>query len=135
MGISARAVFQPRNGLGRFVEGSIAPAVQASVQASLTLIQTAAKGYCPVDTGALRESITTEVDASGSTVVGKVGPHMFYASFVEYGTGRRGDPAVPHNQDWPGMAPQPFMRPALDENKGTILDVFKGNIRTALRNG
>ena len=62
-----------------------------------------AKQLVPVDTGALRASIrissTTEaanLGLSGATV--EVGQP--YASFVEYGTSR--------------MAPQPFMRPAVD---------------------
>lgn len=130
--ISARAIFQPRNDLGRFIEGSIAPAVQASVAAGLKLIEDAAKGYCPVDTGALRESITSEIDTSGSTVVGHVGPHMDYAEFVEFGTGQRGDPAVPHG-DTLGQFPQPYMRPALDENRDAIEEIFRGQIATAIK--
>lgn len=131
--ISARAIFQPRDDLGRFIEGSIAPAVQASVEASLRLIEDSAKNYCPVDTGALRDSITSEVDASGQTVVGRVGPHVDYAEFLEFGTGERGDPSVPHNQNWPGMAAQPYMRPALDENRDAIQELFRGQIAAAIR--
>jgi HK97 gp10 family phage protein len=130
--ISARAQFTPRNGLGQFVPVKIVPGVRASVQASVDLIQQTARTYCPVETGALRDSITTEVDDSGATVVGSVGPHMPYAEYVEFGTGRRGDPAVPHNEDWPGQVAQPYMRPALDESKGSILDLFKSNISTGL---
>jgi len=132
--ISAHAQFTPRNDLGQFVQAKVVPAVIASVQASVNVIQQSAQIYCPVDTGALRDSITTEVKESGSTVVGNVGPHVDYADYVEYGTGRLGDPAAPyaHVETWPGMKPQPYMRPALDENKGSILDLFKSNISTGI---
>ena len=137
MSISARAQFTPRNGLGQFVQARVAPAVEASVTAACNLIQTAAQGYCPVDTGALRDSITVEVDSSGSTVVGHVGPHMPYADYVEYGTGQRGAAsegagAGPYSESWPGMAAQPYMRPAVDENKPAILDLFQSNISTSI---
>jgi len=133
--ISAHAQFTPRNDLGQFVKVKVVPAVIASVQASVNVIQQAAQLYCPVDTGALRDSITTQVSESGSTVVGSVGPHTDYADYVEYGTGRLGDPSAPysHVETWPGMKPQPYMRPALDENKGSILDLFKSNISTGIK--
>jgi len=133
MGISARATFKPRNDIGQFIQGSIAPAVVASVTASCKLIEDSAKGYCPVDTGALRDSITSAVSTSGSTTVGIVAPHTDYASFVEFGTGRKGDPSVPHNQNWPGMPPQPYMRPAFDSSKDAVKEIFRGQIALALR--
>lgn len=132
--ISAKAQFTPRGLLGRFIPAVITPAVQASVQAAVELIQQTAQIYCPVDTGALKDSITTEVNETGSTVVGSVGPHMPYADYVEYGTGSKGDPEAPysHVESWPGMPAQPFMRPALDESKGSILDLFRSNISSGI---
>lgn len=132
--IGARAVFTPRNSSGQFVPAKVAPGVKASVQAVVNLIQQSAQAMCPVETGALRDSITTSVDDTGKTVVGTVGPHMPYAEYVEYGTGRRGDPSAPyaHVEDKAGQVAQPYMRPALDENKGAILDLFKSNISTSL---
>ncbi len=133
--ISARAVFTPRSSLGQFIPVKIVPGVKASVQASCDLIEQTAKLYCPVDTGDLKDSITSEVTESGSTVVGKVGPHMPYADYVEYGTGSKGDPAAPyaHVESWPGMKAQPYMRPALDEGKPAILDLFKSNISSSIK--
>jgi HK97 gp10 family phage protein len=132
--ISARAQFRPRSSTGQFINANIQPATVASVQASLDLIEQTAKGYCPVDTGALRESISSEISTRGKTVVGKVGPHMFYADFVEYGTGRRGDPSAPypHVMSWPGMDAKPYMRPAFDESKGAILDLFAAQIGASI---
>ena len=132
--ISARAQFTPRGDLGQFVSVKVKPGVQASVDAALQLIQQAAQLHCPVDTGALRDSITAESQETGSTIVGNVGPHMPYGDYVEYGTGQKGDPAAPypHVASWPGMVAQPYMRPALDESKGAILDLFKSNISTGI---
>ena len=131
--LSARAQFTPRNGLGQFIPTVITPGVTASVQASVDLVRDTAQRLAPVDTGALRDSITSEVDASGTTVVGRVGPHVPYAVYVEFGTGRRGAQSPdagegPYDPNWAGMVPQPYMRPAVDESKGSILDLFKSNI-------
>lgn len=130
--IRASARFLPRDDLGRFVESRITPAVRASVQASCDLIKTSAQGYAPVRTGALRDSIMTELIESQYSIRGRVGPHVDYADYVEYGTGQRGDPSVAHRPDWPGMAAQPYMRPALDENKGSVRDLFSSLIAASL---
>lgn len=133
MSLQVRAQFKPRNGLGQYAKVFISPAVTAAVQASCEYVQQLAQGYCPVDTGALRESITIDpIDDSGTTIVGRVGPHTDYAEYVEYGTGRAGDPAPYAHTDKPGMAARPFMRPALDEAKPAVLDIFRNNVEAAL---
>jgi HK97 gp10 family phage protein len=133
MGLSARATFRPRSNLGQFIPAVITPAVTASVQAACELIQTDAQSLCPVDTGALRDSIVVTLDTSGSTIVGRVGPTMDYASYVEYGTGRRGGPApYAHVLSWPGQKPQPYIRPAFDGAKDAVLDLFRSNLLLAL---
>ena len=136
--LKATATFKPRGDLGRYVEAHITPAVVASVKASVKLIENAAKAKAPVDTGALRDSITSSVDESGKTVVGQVGPNVHYAMYVEFGTGIRGAAspgagAGPYNPSWPGMPAQPYMRPAIDENRDAVKELFKGEISLALR--
>lgn len=59
-----------------------------------------AKVLAPVDTGMLRNSITTAVTGDGLTAA--VVATASYAPFVELGTSRQ--------------APQPFMGPATDRN-------------------
>lgn len=132
--LTVKSQFAPRTDLGRFAQVRVSPAVSAAVQESCELIQSLAQGYCPVDTGALQASITIDpLDDSGVTVVGAVGPHMPYASYVEYGTGERGDPTAPysHVSGWPGMSAQPYMRPALDEARGQVKDIFIRQIGAA----
>lgn len=118
MPISATARFTPRSDLGRFVPARVTPSVVKSVESALKLIQNSAKIYVPVDTGRLRDSITVETQSTETSCTGTVGPHTDYADFVEFGTGR--------------MRAQAFMRPAYDETKGSIADLFRGQLRTDL---
>jgi|HubBroStandDraft_1064217.scaffolds.fasta_scaffold08363_6 HK97 gp10 family phage protein len=119
--------FAPRSNIGQFAKVVISPLCAEATQASCELVQGIAKGYCPVDTGALRDSIVVSEAVEGdATITQSVAPGMFYASYVEYGTGRRGDPSAPypHVMSWPGMHAQPYMRPALDEARGQVKDIF-----------
>lgn len=63
-------------------------------------IERDAKILSPVDTGALKNSISTSISAGGLSA--EIGPTVRYAHFVEEGTSR--------------MSPQPYMRPAADRN-------------------
>ena len=137
MSLSARAQFTPRGDLGRFVEAYINPGVVASVEASCKLIEDRTKELCPVDTGALQSSYHTTIDDSGKTVVGTVGSDLYYAPYVEYGTGIRGAGSAgagpgPYSTTWPGMTPRPHLRPAFDEARGSVLGLFRSNISLAL---
>lgn len=138
MSLRATATFRPRDGFGRFVDTVIGPAVQMAVQESCDLIESRAKGYCPVDTGALQGSITSEVEQLPATIRGTVAPHMDYAAYVEYGTGQRGAASAgagagPYNPHWPGMAAQPYMRPALDESRDDVRAIFADDIGLAIK--
>ncbi len=109
----------------------------------------------PVDTGRLRHSLTT-----GKAVIEKEGrdevfigatTNIEYATYVEYGTGTKGDPAVPHvpksfwwapnpdydpaNPDkapkfirWYAQAPNPFMGRALSQTEKVALKMMKQGI-------
>lgn len=48
-----------------------------------------AKRRCPVDTGRLRSSITSDVVAEEGALVGVVGTNVEYAPYVEFGTSRQ----------------------------------------------
>jgi len=136
--IHATATFTPRGSAGQFVTVKVTPAVRASVEAAGNLIKSTAQELCPVDTGALRDSITSEVTETDRTVRASVGPRgVDYANFVEYGTGQAGASspgagAGPYSLSWPGMPAQPYMRPALDSSKEAILELFASNISTAV---
>ena len=101
------------------------------------LVEREAKLKAPKDTGALRRSITSEVSREGDEIIGTVFTPLEYAPYVEYGTGlfaeSGGRMDVPWNyQDdegnWhstSGQKPQPFMRPALNENREEIMRIIK----------
>lgn len=63
-------------------------------------IEATAKQFAPVDTGALRNSIGTDITANG--LAAEVGPTVDYGPYVEFGTSR--------------MAPRSYMGSALDRH-------------------
>ena len=101
------------------------------------IVERVAKEKAPKDTGALRRSITSKVEVIDDSITGVVYTPLEYAPYVEYGTGlfaeEGGRMDVPWNyQDdkgvWhstSGQKPQPYLRPALEENREKINRLFK----------
>lgn len=138
MKISATSIFRPRSDIGRFVSAYISPAVHQAVEESCALIESRAKEFCPVDTGALQSSIHTVVEDTSSTVKGTVSTGVDYAAYVEFGTGIRGAASAgagegPYDPNWPGMPAQPYMRPAYDYSKAEIFEIFSNDLTTAIK--
>ena len=98
------------------------------------LVERAAKQNAPKDNGELRRSITSKVEGT----VGIVFTPLEYAPYVEYGTGLFAEVAGRKDVPWSyqddegnwhstsGQKPQPFMRPALNQNRTTIIKIIKG---------
>lgn len=92
------------------------------------LVERTAKQKAPKDTGELRRSITSEVEVTDDAVIGTVFTPLEYAPYVEYGTGLFAEGGGRTDVPWryqddegnwhstSGQHPQPYMRPALDEN-------------------
>lgn len=97
------------------------------------VVERAAVRNCPVDTGNLQGSITSETPGPSDPPVGVVGTNVEYAPYVELGTGifaQNGD----GRQDVPwryqdaegnwhttsGQRPQPFLQPALRDNEDAV---------------
>ena len=108
--------------------------IQQQIGIACALVERSAKMKAPKDTGALRRSITSKVDG----LTGIVFTPLEYAPFVEVGTGLfaengAGRKDVPWNYqddkgEWHstrGQKPQPFMRPALNENRTEIIRIIK----------
>lgn len=103
-----------------------------AVGKACALVERSAKQKAPKGNGELRRSITSKVETDGTDVTGTVFTPLEYAPYVEFGTGlfaeEGGRKDVPwHYQDdegeWhstSGMKPQPYMRPALNENREQI---------------
>lgn len=124
--------------------------------------------HVPVDTGNLRESIH-EFDtrrgidaydmgiAADARQVG-VSSATYYAPYVEYGTGTKGDPAVMHVQKdhwysynpnydpekpegkdnrkfliWYAQSPKPFMRTALKETRRDVVKLMREGVEAAFK--
>jgi HK97 gp10 family phage protein len=106
------------------------------------LVEGEAKKNAPKGNGELRRSIESRVEDNGGELVGVVSTPLEYAPYVEFGTGLfaeegNGRKDVPwHYQDekgeWhttKGQKPQPFLRPALHENRNNILRILKGGLK------
>jgi HK97 gp10 family phage protein len=110
-----------------------AASVHRALGKCCALVERSAKQKAPKGNGELRRSITSKVEGDTGTVF----TALEYAPYVEYGTGlfaeEQGRQDVPwHYKDdkgeWhttSGMPPQPYMRPALNENRQTILRILK----------
>lgn len=72
------------------------PMAEAAVAKAAHDIEAHAKSWVPVDTGALMNSISTDVDGLSA----EVGPTVNYGVYVEYGTYK--------------MEPRPYMETAAD---------------------
>lgn len=93
---------------------SLRPRAEAIINARALQIASIARQLCPVDTGALRDSIAIETYAGhrpGFGTAKRIVVGQFYAPFVEFGTSR--------------MAAQPFLMPAFEAVKGHILADMK----------
>ena len=108
--------------------------IQQKLGLACALVERSAKRKAPKDTGALRRSITSKVDG----LTGIVFTPLEYAAYQEFGTGLfaengNGRKDVPWNYqddkgEWHstrGQKPQPFMRPALNENRTEIIRIIK----------
>ena len=113
----------------------------SAMQQACNLVESAAKDKAPKDTGALRRSITSKVEVTGNSIDGIVFTPLEYAQYVEYGAGIYSDNGNGRKTPWVymddkgnyhytrGQHPQPYMRPALEENKDKIINIIKGALK------
>jgi HK97 gp10 family phage protein len=80
----------------------IGPAASAVLRKASYDIEADAKTFAPVDTGALKSSISTTITgrAGAGAMTAEIGPSVKYGVYVEYGTSEQ-----------PG---QPFLNPAFE---------------------
>lgn len=115
---------------------------QALGQSAL-IVESSAKQKAPVDKGLLRQSIHTEVDTS--KLQATVGTPLSYAPYVEYGTGIHASKGDGRHTPWSyqrpdgqwvtteGNRPQPFLGPALRENRRKVTDHFNHIVEKELK--
>ena len=114
--------------------------VEVAMQKCCALVEASAKQKAPKDTGALRNSIASKVEAVGGEIRGVVYTLLEYAPYVEYGTGlfaeeggrKTGwvyeDEKTGEKVFTRGQHPQPYLRPALTENRDKITRLLKGSV-------
>lgn len=114
--------------------------LEAALNKACMLVERSAKQKAPKGNGELRRSITSKIENNGEELQGVVYTPLEYAPYVEYGTGLfaedGGRTDVPWNYkddegEWhttSGQKPQPFMRPAFNENREKILQILKEGI-------
>jgi HK97 gp10 family phage protein len=111
--------------------------LKAAMGRACALVERSAKEKAPKGNGDLRRSITSTVEDDGSDIKGIVYTPLEYAPYVEYGTGLFAEEGGRQDVPWcyqddqgewhttSGMHPQPYMRPALDENREDIKRILK----------
>lgn len=111
--------------------------VKNAMGKACALVERSAKQKAPKGTGELRNSITSKVEVNGNEVRGIVFTPLEYAPYIEFGTGLFAEEGGRQDVPWSyqddegkwhstsGMKPQPYMRPALNENRELIKRVLK----------
>lgn len=107
--------------------------INAALGKCCAIVERSAKEKAPKGTGELRRSITSEVKNGEGIVY----TPLEYAPYVEFGTGLFAEEGGRQDVPWcykddegnwhstSGQPPQPFMRPALNENREKILRIME----------
>ena len=113
-------------------------AIRGLIEACM-LVESAAVGFAPVDTGALRDSIDYRVDRD--ELVGYVGTNCEYAVWIEFGTGEFAEKGNGRKGGWVytaadgktyftyGQRPTKFLRKAFRQNKSQIQEILEDCLR------
>ena len=114
--------------------------IERTIKKITVEVQGQAKGLAPVDTGTLRNSIKMNYDSNKKE--GKGYTNNEYATYVEFGTGVRGNGSYPdsnksltYNQNWKGQVAQPYMYPALQHGKSLVTETLKQEIAKEIKGG
>ena len=111
--------------------------MKSALNNACLLVERSAKEKAPKGDGDLRRSITSKVE----NYEGMVYTPLEYAPYVEFGTGLFAESGGRTDVPWSyqddggewhstsGMNPQPFMRPALDENREEIIRILGEGIK------
>lgn len=112
-----------------------------ALEEACILVENDAKRLCPVDTGQLRSSITHEIEDN----IGVVGTNVMYAPYIEYGTGLFSSLGTGRQERWSyqdakgewhstiGQRPQPFLHPALEQNRKKVKEFIQMAIESEVK--
>ena len=114
--------------------------IERTIKKVTVEVQGQAKALAPADTGTLRNSIKMNYDSNKKE--GRVYTNNDYATYVECGTGVRGNGTYPdgekkltYNQNWKGQVAQPYMYPALQFGKSKAQEILKQEIEKEIKGG
>lgn len=120
--------------------------VEQAINEACILVENDAKKRCPVDTGELRMSITHEIEeTSENRTTGAVGTNLEYAPYVEFGTGIFSSLGNGRQDRWSykdakgewhstiGQQPQPYLHPALDDNRDEVKKLIQKKIEEGVK--
>lgn len=114
--------------------------IERTIKKVTVEVQGQAKALAPADTGTLRNSIKMNYDSNKKE--GRVYTNNEYATYVEFGTGIRGNGSYPdsnknltYNQNWKGQVAQPYMYPALQHGKSLVTETLKQEIAKEIKGG
>lgn len=121
--------------LERFINKDFGDYLKTAMMQATSFVQQSAQSKAPTDTGNLKRSIEIDIEEDGSE--GVVYTNVEYAPYVEIGTGIHSSKGTGRKTPWryhgshgwvttSGNKPQPFMKPAVDENKSKINKCFEG---------
>lgn len=115
-------------------------ALKMAMGKACAIVERSAKQKAPKGRGGeagLRGSIKSKVEDNGGDIDGVIYTALEYAPYVEFGTGLFAEKGGRKDVPWvyrddegefhttSGMHPQPFLRPALHENREKILQLLR----------
>ena len=123
------------------LENKISSNEREVLSKACAMIERDAKMLAPKVTGALRRSIASRIEEEDGELTGIVFTPLEYAPYVEYGTGLFAEGGNGRKTPWAyedektgeviwtsGQHPQPYMRPALDQNREQIKKMAKEDL-------
>lgn len=121
--------------LDRFINQGLPDFLHTGMLKAVSIVSESAQNKVPRDTGNLARSIDFDVEEDGTE--GTIFSNCEYAPYVEIGTGIHSSLGNGRKDSWRYLSPhgwrttsgqkaQPFLKPAVNENKQNILDCFEG---------
>lgn len=118
----------------------IKKAIKKGVTRTTKKCEGSAKRNAPVDSGILRNSISSTITEKSDEVIGEVAPHTEYEVYPEFGTGQRGmasqierPEGIHYSANWKGQEAQPYMYPAYLEQRDKLAPNIKKELSKILK--
>jgi HK97 gp10 family phage protein len=121
-------------------------AIEKGVAKATLLVHASAVEKAPFDSGQLRNSIDFESGKEGKMFIGRIITSLEYAIYIEFGTGVFAEGGNGRTNGWvyfdekrgsffftTGQEPQPFLRPALNNNAQKVRDIIANSIRNVTK--